>query len=156
MSREPTRDARRVADGAEEGERRATPDATRALERVGVGIIGCGNISGAYLRSAREQGVLDVRAVADIDMDLARERAAEHGVPAARTPDELLADEAIELVVNLTVPSAHAAVSRRALEAGKHVYSEKPLATTRADGRPLLDLAEAKGLRIGEIGRAHV
>jgi predicted dehydrogenase len=84
-------------------------------------------------------------------MELARAeaQAAKYGVPRACTAADLLADPSIELVVNLTVPQAHAAVALAALEAGKSVYNEKPLAIERAEARQLLELARARGLRVG-------
>ena len=82
-------------------------------------------------------------------MERARAKAAEHGIPKALGVDELLADAEVEIVVNLTIPAVHAAVSKSILEAGKHVYSEKPLAINRADAAALLALAKEKGLRVG-------
>ncbi len=113
-----------------------------------VGIIGCGNISGIYLTNCRALPGLELVACADLDMGRARAKAAEHGIRAA-TVDDLLADPDIDLVVNLTIPAAHAAVSQRALAAGKHVYTEKPLATRRTDGAATLALARETGLRVG-------
>src|SRR4030095_12924064 len=83
-----------------------------------------------------------------MDMSRAEAKAAQFGVT-ARPLNEVFADSSIELIVNLTPPSAHAEISRAVLNAGKHVYSEKPLATNRTDGAQLLELAERKGLRIG-------
>ena len=105
---------------------------------VNVGIIGCGNISSAYLRGCQLFEVLRVEALADLDMELARARAEEFSIARVLNVPELLADPDIDLVINLTVPDVHADVSLQVLEAGKHVYSEKPLATTRADGKKLL------------------
>jgi predicted dehydrogenase len=113
-----------------------------------VGVIGCGVISGIYLTNCRKLPGLEIVACADLDMDRARGKAAEHGIRAA-TVDELLAAPDIDLVINLTIPAAHAEVSQRALMAGKHVYTEKPLATRRADGAATLALAREKGLRVG-------
>ncbi len=118
-------------------------------ESVKVGIIGCGNISAAYLRNGETFEILDIVACADILVERAQERAAEYGVLKAYSPDELLADPEIEMVINLTIPAAHGEVGMQALEAGKHVYSEKPLAIRREDGRKLLETAHARGLRIG-------
>ncbi|MEX2535064.1 MAG: Gfo/Idh/MocA family oxidoreductase [Trueperaceae bacterium] len=118
-------------------------------QRVNVGIIGCGNISGTYLRNSRSFELLNVTAVADLDMARARSRAAEFGVPRACGVDELLADPAIDIVVNLTIPAVHAEVSLKILEAGKSVYSEKPLATCREEGLALLEEAASRGVRIG-------
>ncbi|SMB84384.1 Gfo/Idh/MocA family protein [Deinococcus hopiensis] len=113
-----------------------------------IGIIGTGNISAAYLRVARELGLFEVRAVTDLDLDLARARAVEYGTQAAPR-DELLADPEITAVVNLTPPAAHAEVSMEVLRAGKHVYSEKPLAIEREDGLAILREATGRGLRVG-------
>jgi len=129
------------------------------MDRVGIGIIGCGNISSAYLKAARDFPILDVRAVADRDMDAARARGEEFGIRAA-TPADMLADTSIEIVVNLTTPEAHVPVSMQVLEAGKHVHSEKPLGITVEQARPLVKLAEARGLRLGcapdtFLGGAH-
>lgn len=129
------------------------------MDRVGIGIIGCGNISAAYLKAARTFPSLDVKAVADLNLAAAEARGAEFGIPAA-TVEGLLADPAIEIVVNLTVPLAHVEVGLRAIAAGKHVHSEKPLAIDTAEARPLLDAARAKGLRVGcapdtFLGGAH-
>lgn len=117
--------------------------------KTSIGLIGCGTISKTYLEVARTLEILDVVACADILPERAAARAAEFGVPRACTVEELLADPDIAIVVNLTIPRAHAEVGISALEAGKSVYNEKPLAVERADGRKLLDLAAAKGLRVG-------
>lgn len=116
---------------------------------MGVGVIGCGTISSVYLRNCQAFENLNVLAVADLDEQRARAQAARFGVPRVQTVDELLASPEVEVVLDLTVPAAHADINRRALEAGKHVYSEKPWATTREAGRAVLALAEEWGLRAG-------
>jgi predicted dehydrogenase len=126
---------------------------------LNVGIIGCGNISGAYLRLAPKFRSLRLVAVADLNMDLARAKAAEHGLR-ADTVDEILAARDVDVIVNLTIPAAHYPVSRRALEAGKHVYTEKPIVLTLDEGKDLMALAAKKGLRVGSapdtfLGGAH-
>jgi predicted dehydrogenase len=126
---------------------------------MNIGIIGCGNISSTYLRLAPQFKGITVLACADLDHEAARARAAAYGCQALSV-DALLADATIELVINLTVPGAHAAVSTRILEAGKHVYSEKPYVLSVQEGRELHTLAEARGLRIGSapdtfLGGAH-
>ena len=113
-----------------------------------VGVIGCGNISGIYLTNCRKLPGLELVACADLDMARAWAKAAEHAIRAAAV-DELLAAPDIDLVINLTVPAVHAEVSMSALAAGKHIYTEKPLATRRADGAATLALAREKGLRVG-------
>jgi predicted dehydrogenase len=118
-------------------------------EQVKIGIIGCGNISPIYLQSGAKFEILDIVAVADKIMERAESRAAEYGVPRACTVRELLADPEIEIVVNLTTPDAHAEVGFQVLDAGKSVYNEKPLAITREDGKGMIELAAAKGVRIG-------
>lgn len=120
------------------------------MQPLNVGVIGCGQISAIYLQNCVQRfDVLNVVACADMLPELARARAAEFDIPNAVSVDELLADPAIELVVNLTSPQAHAAVNKRALRAGKHVYTEKPFALTREDADEVLALAQAKQLRVG-------
>jgi len=118
------------------------------MRKVKVGIIGCGNISGIYFQNCKQYPVLDLVACADLDVERAKARAAEFGVPNAYTVEELLADRTIEIVINLTIPVAHADICLKALEAGKHVYVEKPLAVTREQGQAVLELARSKGLRV--------
>jgi predicted dehydrogenase len=113
-----------------------------------VGVIGCGNISGIYLTNCRELPGLELVACADLDIARAQAKAVEHGIRAA-TVDELLANPDIDLVINLTIPAVHAEVNQAVLAAGKHVYTEKPLATRRADGAATLALAREAGLRVG-------
>lgn len=117
--------------------------------KVKVGIIGTGNIFGAYVKGCRAFQILEIAACADIDRDKAQAKAAEFDIPRACSVEELLAEAEIQIVVNLTVPKAHAEVSLAAIEAGKHVYSEKPLAITRSDGQKVLAAAEEKGVRVG-------
>ena len=93
---------------------------------MGVGIIGCGNISTAYLRLSKLFKGLEVRACADMNLENAQKQAEAFGIR-ANTVDELLASDDIDIVVNLTIPDAHFEVSKTILLAGKHVYSEKPL-----------------------------
>ena len=112
-----------------------------------IAIVGCGNISDIYLRNCLAFG-LNVAGCTDIDMGRAEAKAQAFGV-AARPLDDVLADSSIKLIVNLTPPTVHAALTHAALKAGKHVYSEKPLATNRTEGAKLLRLAKRNGLRIG-------
>jgi predicted dehydrogenase len=119
------------------------------MQKVKVGIIGCGNISPAYFKGCRAFHILDVVACADIDMARAEAKAKEFNVPRACTVDELLADREIEIVVNLTIPKAHAAVNLKAIAAGKNVHCEKPLAVTREDGQKTIAAAKAKGVLVG-------
>jgi len=119
------------------------------MKKVKVGIIGCGNISGIYLKNCSQTfEILDLVACADLIPERAQAKAEEYHIK-AMSVEELLADPEIEIVVNLTIPKAHAEVCMAALEAGKNVHVEKPLAITREDGQKLLELAKAKGLRIG-------
>ena len=119
------------------------------MKPVNIGIVGCGNISAAYLRTVRAFRILEVVACADIDSDRAIAKAAEFEVPRACTTAELLADPTVQIVVNLTTPQSHAEISLAATAAGKHVYSEKPLAVTREDGQTILDVASDAGVRVG-------
>lgn len=117
------------------------------MERVKVGVIGCGMISEIYIKNMMTlfMDILDVSTVADINSDVAKKRAEQFKIKFVSV-DELLADPEIELVLNLTVPSAHFEVSRAALLSGKHCYSEKPFAINLDEGKKLLDLANEKGL----------
>jgi predicted dehydrogenase len=126
---------------------------------LGVGVIGCGNISTAYFTLAPLFRGIEMRACADINMDAARARAREFGLH-AETVEELLGDDAVDIVVNLTVPAVHYEVSRQALDAGKHVYSEKPFVLSVKEGLDLKKRAERKKLRVGSapdtfLGGAH-
>jgi predicted dehydrogenase len=113
-----------------------------------VGVIGAGNISATYLNAGALFPNLRYGAIADIDPARARSQAETFGLRAL-SPEALLTDPDIDLVLNLTIPDAHAEVSTAALEAGKSVYSEKPLATRFADGERLLTLAAERGLAVG-------
>ncbi len=118
-------------------------------KQLNVGLIGVGNISSAYINGCRSFDSLNLLAVADIDMERARRVAAEYAIPGVYSVDELLAHPDIDVIVNLTIPAVHAEMSRKAIAAGKHVYSEKPLATSLEDARLILDEAAARGLRVG-------
>ena len=118
------------------------------MANLGIGVIGCGNISAAYLRLSPLFKGLEVRAVADLNMAAATARAAEFGVK-AQSVDDLLANKDVDIVINLTIPDAHFGVSRKILQAGKHVYSEKPLTLSLDDGKTLRDLAKSRGLSVG-------
>ena len=98
---------------------------------VGVGIIGAGMISDFYLENLTRFPDTNVLAIADIDLDRAKAAAVKWNVPSAAATEDLLADPDIEIVLNLTIPAAHASVSTTALEAGKHVWSEKPITVDR-------------------------
>jgi predicted dehydrogenase len=115
--------------------------------RIQIGIIGCGNISDTYFQIPQKFSDLEVIACTDMDTERARIQSEKYGVP-SMTLEELLSGNAIA-VVNLTPPAAHAEVTLRALNAGKHVYTEKPLAVSLEDGFKIRDLATAKGLRVG-------
>ena len=115
---------------------------------LAVGVIGCGTISGTYMRNMKASSLLRVVACADEVPERARERAQEFGIPRACSVGELLADDDVELVVNLTIPAAHAPINLAALAAGKHVYTEKPFAATREDGERILEAAAAAGLTV--------
>ncbi|MDQ8193749.1 Gfo/Idh/MocA family oxidoreductase [Coraliomargarita sp. SDUM461004] len=115
---------------------------------VGVGIIGCGNISDAYFNGANTFEILNIIACADINISAAEKKAEAHGC-VAQSVDELLANPEIDLVINLTIPAVHAEISIAALNAGKHVHCEKPLAVSLEDGKAVLDLAAERGLLVG-------
>lgn len=115
---------------------------------VGIGVIGAGNISNQYLENLTRFRDVEVRFIADVLLDRARAQAAKHGVAASGTVEELLDRDDIEIVINLTIPAAHAEVGKRIIAAGKHVWSEKPVATDDESATALLAAARAKGLRV--------
>lgn len=117
-------------------------------QTIGIGIIGCGNIFNAYIKGCAMFRAVKVVACADINPEVARAKATEFSLE-AMTVEALLADPSIGIVINLTIPKVHAEVSMKALRAGKHVYSEKPVAVDLDEGRKVLDLAREKGLRVG-------
>ena len=126
---------------------------------LGIGIVGCGNISAAYFRLAPLFKGIEIRACTDLNMAAAEARAKEFGAQ-AQPMDMLLDNPDVDVVINLTIPDAHYAVSARALEAGKHVYSEKPVVLTLEEGQHLKSLADANNLRVGSapdtfLGGAH-
>jgi predicted dehydrogenase len=118
------------------------------MDPLRIGIVGCGNISGIYFKNLLSFRSTEVVACADLDVERAREVGSQHGVFGMST-EELLSRDDVDLVLNLTVPKAHADVALKALAAGKHVYNEKPLTISREDGRKLNQVAADKGLRVG-------
>ncbi|MEH3079075.1 MAG: Gfo/Idh/MocA family oxidoreductase [Quadrisphaera sp.] len=117
--------------------------------RVGVGFIGAGMISEQYLTHLTRFPDVEVLFVSDIDTARAAAQAAKHGVPRSGTVEQLLADDEVEIVLNLTLPATHVEVSTAALLAGKHVWTEKPIGLTRESARGLVDLARERGLLLG-------
>ncbi|MBY5829585.1 Gfo/Idh/MocA family oxidoreductase (plasmid) [Rhizobium ruizarguesonis] len=116
--------------------------------KLRIGVVGCGNISLAYMRNAPLFCGVEIITCADLNADAATRRAAEFNLRAADV-DSLIDDKNIDLILNLTIPAAHFDVSMRALSAGKHVFTEKPLGVTAAEGRRLVDAAAVKGLMLG-------
>jgi len=116
---------------------------------VGVGFIGTGMISNTYLENLARFPDIDVVILGDLNVDAARARAVQHGVRQWGTADDVLSHPDVELVVNLTIPAVHAEVASKAIAAGKHVWTEKPISVDRAGGRDLLVQAEKAGLLVG-------
>ncbi len=116
---------------------------------LGLGIVGTGNIAGGYADDAITHPEIQLVAATDVDPARAQAFAAAHGCRAHATLDDLLADDEVDVVVNLTVHHAHYEVTKQALLAGRHVYSEKPLALRSSEARELVELARARGLRLG-------
>ncbi len=115
---------------------------------IKVGVIGCGNISDAYFKAAKIFNIMEYACCADLNMDAAKAKEDAHGCKAV-TVDELLAKDEIEVVLNLTTPPVHAQINTTVLEAGKHVYVEKPFALSVAEGAPVIELAKKNKLRTG-------
>ena len=116
---------------------------------LGVGFVGTGMISDTYLQNLTSFPDINVVALGDLDEARAARQAAKYGIGVAGSPDDVLAHPDVELVVNLTVPAAHFAVSRAAIAAGKHVWSEKPIGVDLVEAQALLDAAAAAGVRFG-------
>jgi len=119
------------------------------MDKLRVGVIGCGRISDIYFKTCSRFEILHLGACASLDIEESRAKAAQYGIPKACTPEEIFADPEIDAVLNLTIPAAHAEISLSALEAGKHVYTEKPFVTDLEDGKGVLALARTKGLTVG-------
>lgn len=121
------------------------------MRKVRAGVIGAGVISDIYLKNCTEAfpHILEIKSIADLDQELARKKAAEYGIPTICSVEEMLSDPEIEIVVNLTSPAAHAPLNLKALQAGKHVYTEKPFALSEREADEVLDLAKSKGLYVG-------
>lgn len=119
-------------------------------KKAGIGIVGCGTISGIYLTNLTQKFEnLQVVGCADIFLEKAREVQAKFSLPKACTVDELLSDPAVDIIVNLTIPAAHYEINKMSLLAGKHIYCEKPFATSLSDADDLLQIAKGKNLMIG-------
>ncbi|ACI58657.1 oxidoreductase domain protein (plasmid) [Rhizobium leguminosarum bv. trifolii WSM2304] len=116
--------------------------------KLRIGVVGCGSISLAYMRNAPLFRGVEITACADINAEAAKRRASEFNLRAADV-DALIDDTNIDLILNLTIPAAHFDVSMRALSAGKHVFTEKPLGVTAAEGRLLVNAAAEKSLMLG-------
>ena len=116
---------------------------------VGIGVIGAGTISDTYLENLTSFADTDVLAIGDIVPEAAREKAAKYDVPAAGDVATVLGHPGVEIVVNLTIPAAHAEVASQVIAVGKHVWNEKPLTLDLPSGRSLLRDAEAAGLMVG-------
>ena len=117
------------------------------MSRVGVGIIGAGNISDQYLTNLTQFADVEVLFVADLIQERAKSQAEKYGVPSYGTVEELLARDDIQIVVNITIPAEHAKVGQQIIAAGKHTWSEKPVATNAEDAQALLAAASAAGVR---------
>ncbi|PCN49760.1 oxidoreductase [Curtobacterium sp. 'Ferrero'] len=126
----------------------ARPLRVGAAKPLRVGVVGVGVISQQYFEHFPALDGLELTAVADIDVARAQSVGEAQGVRGSSVDDLLAADD-VDVVLNLTIPAAHAEVATRALEAGKHVYGEKPLAMSTAEAQPVLDLARRAGLRVG-------
>ncbi len=116
---------------------------------LGLGIVGTGNIAGAYATNILTHPQIRLAAATDLDAKKAAAFGAEHGCPIHGSLDELLADPSVDIVVNLSIHHAHYEVTKRSLEAGRHVYSEKPMALRSSEAQELVALAASRGLRLG-------
>lgn len=118
------------------------------MKPVVIGIIGCGVISDSYLKGSAGSSLITVKAVADLRQEIAEEKARTYDCE-AMSVDQILRDPEIEIVLNLTIPAVHAKVALDILNAGKHPYSEKPLAVSMREADMVIEKANALGLRVG-------
>ncbi|MGL4608558.1 MAG: Gfo/Idh/MocA family protein [Trueperaceae bacterium] len=116
---------------------------------MNLAVIGCGNIAGPYSKDIKKHPSMNLLGFSDIDVSRAETFAKEHGGKAYASLEEVLADPTVEVIVNLTIFQAHYEVIKKALLAGKHVYTEKPLTLVYAEAKELLELAKEKGLYLG-------
>ncbi len=114
-----------------------------------IGIIGCGHISNQYLANLSQINDVEVIACSDIDIKKAKNQSLKYGIPKTLSTKELLSDNTIDIILNLTIPNSHYEVSIAALKSGKHVYSEKPLAINKKDGNKIIRNASELGLQVG-------
>ncbi|GGF39545.1 Gfo/Idh/MocA family protein [Subtercola lobariae] len=119
------------------------------MSAVGIGIVGVGVISDTYLQNLSSFPDVEVLILGDLFVERAREQAEKYGVPAYGSADDVFGHPGVDLVINLTIPAAHVEVSRAAIAAGKHVWTEKPLGLDRDGAALLLREADAAGLRVG-------
>lgn len=114
-----------------------------------IGLIGTGRISDIYIQNCSKFDELEIVSCGSLDAEESKKKAQVYGIPTVQSPEEILADPNLDCILNLTIPASHAAVTLQALEAGKHVYSEKPIATDILDCRRILNLARSKNLKVG-------
>lgn len=114
-----------------------------------IGLIGTGRISDIYIQNCSKFDELEIVSCGSLDAEESKKKAKVYGIPTVQSPVEILADPNVDCILNLTIPASHAAVTLQALEAGKHVYSEKPIATDILDCRRILNLARSKNLKVG-------
>ena len=136
-----------VSHGATIGHR--TVVASPIVTPLGLGIVGTGNIAGAYATNILTHPQIRLAAATDLDAAKAAAFGVEHGCPIHGTLDELLTDPSVDIVVNLSIHHAHYEVTKRALEGGRHVYSEKPMALRSSEAQELVALAASRELRLG-------
>ena len=118
------------------------------MKKMKVGVVGCGVISDIYLSNAAKFKGYDVISVSDINNDRAVAQAEKYGIEKVYSYDDMVADPEVEIIMNLTVHAAHTPLCMKALEAGKHIYNEKPLGATFEEAKQIIALAKEKGLYV--------
>lgn len=129
-------------------ERNLGREKQKVQEPFNIAIVGCGNIAGGYARTLQPYTHIHLRGATDIDIKRAEDYVASYGGQVYPTLEALLEDDAVDLVVNLSIHHAHFSVIQQCLNAGKDVYSEKPLSLTSEEAHALVDLAQKKGRRL--------
>jgi predicted dehydrogenase len=119
------------------------------MKKLRIGLIGCGNISDVYIQNSKKWPVMEIVACADKIEERAKEKSKTYNIAKACSVDDIMKDSNIDLILNLTTPQSHAEICSGALKAGKHSYTEKPLAINLEDGKEMLNLSKNKNLYLG-------
>jgi predicted dehydrogenase len=119
------------------------------MNKLKIGLVGCGNVSDVYIQNSQKWPVMEITACADKIMERAKEKSKQYNIAKVYSVKEIMEDPDISIILNLTNPQSHAEICLAALKAGKNAYTEKPLAIDLDDGKEMIELAKSKNLYIG-------